>query len=157
MIIEKDNILFEFSNINIKKNWFKKKSVKGYLLYTNLANEVEIYEITEIKHQIQKLKGEKKYYFLDYAIFLYKNKPMFWIYKDNLITVNSLKTQNEEYIALFSPENWYNIIEKVITSKLTRGENGLMSEFWKKYWKIILVIIIAGIGFAIQQGYIGIK
>lgn len=161
---EGNEVLFTFGNSEkqYKKVWgiWKKEiketdsSIKAYLLFTDGSHNCEIHTIKNYSVQYSIESKKKAYYFLDKAIFTHKGKPMFWIYKDLLITVDSIKTENEKYIAVFSPINWFNIIENVVTSKLTMGEAGGLSGFLGKYWKIILVVIIAVGGYLISTGQI---
>ncbi len=148
-------IWFREMGENKKKFSFKKSPPLAYVLFCGMSNNLEIKEVVDIK--VQQDLEKNNYHWLDKAIFTYKNKPVFWIYKNNIITVDNLKTEKEKFIAVFNPESWYNIYNNVVTYKLTGGTGNDLGGIIGKYWKYGIVLIVVIIGFLVQSGVINIQ
>lgn len=131
---QKDTV-FKVYPINIFNVLQRLKKPKAYIFYVDYGNNLSVYKIDQFKKFIEQ---DKETFIISNHMGYYMGKPFFLVYKGIPITLSVSDAHN----FAFDSFTLHNIMEEILTYKLTAGRGSFdFGTFIKKYWLIIVVIV----------------
>jgi hypothetical protein len=153
-IIKYDSITLQGKELLVKKlkeSWFQRtfKKPKYYILYINPSENLEIIAVME---EVSTFTKNLELHKILRRICFYNGKPCFLIHSDIIVSLDLKLKKEQEYFLVWNAKEYYNIINFMIRRKLTHGDSFNFSEFFKKNWWILLIIVALVIFVLSPQG-----